>query len=63
MINTVGVGLPIIGALLVFNEALLVTAIGLPWSLIKIFGIILVIIGAIAIYPRVSKIKEIDVNQ
>ena len=63
ILNTVGVGLPVVGAVLVFNEALLVTAIGLPWSLIKIFGIILVTIGAIAIYPRVEKIKELDVNQ
>lgn len=63
VINTVGVVLPIIGAVVVFNEALLVPSVGLPWSLIKIFGIILVIIGAILIYPRVSKIKEIDVAQ
>ncbi len=54
-------GLPIFGAVFIFNEDMLIWFSGnlvFPLSFFKIFGIILLFIGALILYPRIQLIEE-----
>lgn len=65
VMNIIGVGIPIIGGLFIFNESLFILFSGsiiFPLSYLKLIGIILIIVGTIAIYPKIEKIKGLPLD-
>jgi hypothetical protein len=61
VMSIIGVGIPILGAVIIFNEALLISFAGslvFPLSYLKLIGIILILFGTIAIYPKIERIKS-----
>ena len=59
--NIIGMGLPILGGIFIFNEQIFVLFEGsliFPLSFLKLIGIFLVLIGILIIFPKIKSIKE-----
>ncbi|MHA1279778.1 MAG: EamA family transporter [Candidatus Helarchaeota archaeon] len=65
IVGFISLTIPVIGAIFIFNESLLIFFAGellFPLSYLKLLGIILILIGMIAIYPKMQKQRMSTLN-
>ena len=66
ILSLLTVGLPVLGAVFIFNESLIILfegALLFPLSFLKIIGIILILSGILVIYPQIKEIQEPETIQ
>ena len=61
--NLLSMGVPVLGAVFIFYEDLIILidgAIIFPFSFFKIIGIILIIIGTLIMYPKIEPLRKLE---